>query len=94
MRVAFVNSISVQSGVPVSSVRKDIGFNDRVQADTLWLRGLGHKNKVPVLMILDAATRLLAARRQRSKTSDQFLKQLERGWVATFGVPKVFYKFW
>ena len=55
------------TGVPVSSMPKDTEFNQRVQADTLWIKVPGIRNKQPVLMMSDAMTRLLAARHLKAR---------------------------
>ena len=76
------------SGVPVSSMPKDTMFNERVQADTLWIKIPGHKNKQPVLMMSDAMTRLLAARSLKAETTTEYIKQIEAAWISFFGPMK------
>ena len=76
------------TGVPVSSMPKDTTFNERVQADTLWIKIPGVRNKQPVLMMSDAMTRLLAARHLKSETTEEYIKQLEMAWVGFFGPMK------
>ena len=76
------------NGVPVSSMPKDISFNDRIQADTLWIQMPGKKHKTPVLMMSDSVTRLLAARVLRSETTEEYIRQLESAWVGFFGPMK------
>eukprot|EP00435_Cladocopium_sp_Y103_P032566 s1782_g8.t1 len=76
------------TGVPVSSMPKDTAFNDRVQADTLWIKVPGIRNKQPVLMMSDAMTRLLAARHLRAETTEEYIKQLEMAWISFFGTMK------
>ena len=75
-------------GHPVSSVPRATQFNDRVQADTLWVHVPGRKKATPVLVMSDATTRLVAGRELRAESSEEFIKQLERGWVRNFGPMK------
>ena len=75
-------------GHPVSSVPRATQFNDRVQADTLWVHVPGRKKATPVLVMSDATTRLVAGRELRAESSEEFIKQLERGWVRSFGPMK------
>ena len=77
------------SGVPASSMPKDVGFNDRVQMDTLWIHVPGLKHKQPVLMMSDAVTRLIAARHLQAETSQEFVRQIEQAWINFFGPMKV-----
>eukprot|EP00435_Cladocopium_sp_Y103_P052866 s527_g16.t1 len=72
-------------GQPVSSVPRPTHFNDRVQADTLWDHVPGRKK------ISDATTRLLAGRELRAESTEEFIKQLERGWIRSFGPMKRLY---
>ena len=75
-------------GHPVSSVPRPTHFNDRVQADTLWVHIPGRKKATPVLLMSDATTRLLSGRELRTESTEEFIKQLERGWVRSFGPMK------
>lgn len=80
--------------VPKSSIYKGTFFNDRVQADTLWLkvRPKDSANRVrayPILVISDATTRLCAARLLVDETPDSFQKALERAWVRSFGPMRI-----
>jgi len=76
------------TGVPVSSMPKDSSFNERVQADTLWIKVPNMKHKQPVLMMSDAATRLLAARYIKAETTEENIKQIEAAWISFFGPMK------
>ena len=76
------------TGVPVSSMPKDTEFNQRVQADTLWIKVPGIRNKQPVLMMSDAMTRLLAARHLKAETTEEYIRQLEMAWISFFGPMK------
>ena len=79
------------SQVPKSSVYKGTFFNDRVQADTLWLKVRPNEDSntrvraYPILVISDATTRLCAARLLPDETPDSFQKGLERSWIRSFG---------
>jgi len=59
------------TGATVSSMPKNSSFNERVQADTLWIKVPNMKHKQPVLMMSDAATRLLAARHIKAETTEE-----------------------
>ena len=74
--------------VPVSSVPRSQSFNERVQADTLWIKVDGFKRALPILMISDTATRYVAGRLLHSEQPQEFIAALERGWVRTFGPMK------
>ena len=76
------------TGVPVSSMPKNSSFNERVQADTLWIKVPNMKHKQPVLMMSDAATRLLAARHIKAETTEEYIKQIEAAWISFFGPMK------
>ena len=79
------------SQVPKSSIYKGTFFNDRVQADTLWLKvqpaaDSGTRVRAfPILVISDATTRLCAARLLPDETPESFQKGLERAWIRSFG---------
>ena len=74
------------AGVPVSSFPRQGTFNTRVQADTLWIQVPGARRQLPILMISDSTTRLMAGRYlQGGERSEEFIKQLERAWIRNFG---------
>ena len=75
-------------GHPVPSVPRPTHFNDRVQADTLWVHVPGRRKAIPVLMMSDVTTRLLSGRELRIESTEEFIKQMERGWVRSFGPMK------
>ena len=81
--------------VPKSSIYKGTFFNDRVQADTMWLKvrpsgdGSNRVRAYPILVISDATTRLCAARLLHDETPDSFQKGLERAWIRSFGPMRV-----
>ena len=82
--------------VPKSGLYKGTFFNDRVQADTLWLKIHSHgttssskkPRAVPILVISDATTRFAAARLLPDETAKSFVQALERAWVRNFGTMK------
>lgn len=82
--------------VPKSGLYKGTFFNDRVQADILWLKihsdGTTSSSKkpraVPILVISDATTRFAAARLLPDETAKSFVQALERAWVRNFGTMK------
>ncbi|CAJ1428371.1 unnamed protein product [Effrenium voratum] len=55
-------------------------------AFVLWIQVEG--KPVPVLTMLDAATRYMSARVLPAETSQEFLNAVQRGWVRTFGPPQ------
>ena len=76
---------------PGSSAPRATQFNDRndrAQADTLWVHVPGRKKATPVLVMSDATTRLVSGRELRAESPEEFIKQLERGWVRSFGPMK------
>ena len=69
----------------MSSMPREVPFIHRVQADTMWVHVPGQRRQVPVLMICDSATRLLAARLLLGgEKTEEFIKQLERAWIRNF----------
>lgn len=65
-------------------------FNQRVQADTLWISVPGQRHQQPVLMMSDCTTRPIAARHLRAgEKSEEFIKQIERAWTRNFGPMQV-----
>ena len=60
-------------------------FNDAVQADVLWVhRG---STKYAIMSMVDTATRYTAAALLRSEASEEYIKAVERMWIAHFGAP-------
>ena len=55
---------------------------------TLWVHVPGRKKATPILVMSDATTRLVSGRELRAESSEEFIKQLERGWVRNFGPMK------
>ena len=77
------------SSVPVSSAPKTSSFNERVQVDTLWITPPNHVRALPVLMMSDAMTRLLAARLLPTEDSEEFIRAIEKAWIRSFGPMKI-----
>ena len=71
--------------VPKTTLRTTYRFNERLLSDTIWLQILD--KTTPLLTMMDAATRYVAARVLRRETSSEFLQALERGWIRVFGRP-------
>ena len=68
-----------------STLRTSLRFNDRLLADTIWLQVAGRP--VPVVTMLDAATKYMAARVIRRETTTEFIRSVQRGWIKIFGTP-------
>ena len=77
--------------VPKTGMYRGTFFNDRVQADTMWLRiNRGEDTRpVPILVMSDTTTRLVAARLIPDEKTSSFLQALERGWIRHFGTMNV-----
>ncbi|CAE7831349.1 unnamed protein product, partial [Symbiodinium microadriaticum] len=75
--------------VPKTTLRTTFRFNERLLSDTVWLQVLD--KTVPVITMMDAATRYVAARVVRRATSTEFLQALERGWIRVFGPPRTLF---
>ena len=69
-----------------SALRTSYKFNERLLSDTIWLQVTGRPT--PVVTMLDAASKFLAARVVKKETSGDFLQALQRGWIRTFGPPQ------
>ena len=70
---------------PKSTLRTTYRFNERLLSDTIWLQ-VSDKT-LPVITMMDAATRFLAARLVTKETTSEFIVALQRGWIRTFGPP-------
>ena len=86
MCVQCVSQLAAPAQAPKSALRSANRLNERLLADTMWVTLPGGKT-VPVLSMMDAATRYLVARPLGTESSDQFLRALERGWIKLFGAP-------
>ncbi len=53
----------------------------------MWIK-LG-ENKVPILSVVDVATKFQAASVIYGERTQDFLHALERGWIRHFGCPQV-----
>ena len=62
-------------------------FNHIIQSDVLWLK-LGDK-KIPVLSMVDTATKYQAGAVIYGEKTSDFLHALERCWIRHFGCPSV-----
>eukprot|EP00435_Cladocopium_sp_Y103_P073661 s421_g44.t1 len=72
-------------GVAPSSLPK-AEFNERLQADVLWLKI--DSKKVPTLSLVDEATKYQAASVVHSEKAEHFQHAIERLWIRNFGCPK------
>ncbi|CAE7901478.1 GIP [Symbiodinium sp. KB8] len=70
---------------PKSTLRTTYRFNERLLSDTIWLQ-VSDKT-LPVITMMDAATRFVAARLVTKETTSEFVVALQRGWIRTFGPP-------
>ena len=77
-----------------STLRHGTTFNDRILADTLWISTNSHNKQdtkqdktIPILAIMDANTKLMAARVLDSEKTPDFIQALERAWIRHFGPP-------
>eukprot|EP00971_Amphidinium_carterae_P097471 1928904-Amphidinium_carterae.2 len=70
-------------GRPQSSSTLPSTFNDRVQADILWIDGQ------PTLHLVDEATRFCQARFLNKLTDEEVMEALAEIWLRTFGAMKV-----
>ena len=62
-------------------------FHEILQAYVLWIK-LGEK-KIPILSMVDVATKFQAASVIYGERTQDFLHALERGWLRHFGCPQV-----
>eukprot|EP00913_Durusdinium_trenchii_P011859 g11138.t1 len=62
-----------------------LNFNDVLQADVMWLRR--GTIKYAIMSLVDSATRYTAAVLINSEHTDNYIKALERAWIAHFGPP-------
>ena len=71
--------------VAPAALSKATEFNQRIQADVVWFKI--DKLKVPVLSIVDEATKYQAAMVIYGERSTDFKHALERAWIRHFGPP-------
>ena len=70
-----------------SSSKQFKEFNAQVQADVFYLK-LGDK-KIPVMSMVDSATRFIAAALLHQERSEDYIRAIERAWIRHFGIPQV-----
>ena len=70
-----------------SQLATSLTFNETIQADVMWIK-LGEK-KVPILSMVDVATKFQAASVIYGERTQDFLHALKRGWIRHFGCPQV-----
>ena len=61
-------------------------FNEKLQADVMWIKL--EKEKVPILRIIDLATKYQVAAVVKCEKACNCVRALERGWFRHFGTPK------
>ena len=72
--------------VPPAAVDDVKEFNQQLQADVFWIKL--QDRKVPILSVVDKATRFQAAGVLHSERSEDLQRVLERIWIRHFGCPK------
>ena len=71
--------------VAPSSLKTVSKFNQIVQADVFWLKD--NSNKLPILSMIDEATKFMAALLLKSEKAIDYISALERYWISYFGAP-------
>ena len=61
-------------------------FNEKLQADVMWIKL--DKDKIPVIHIIDLATKYQVAAVMEAEKASNFKKALKRGCFRQFGTPK------
>ena len=62
-------------------------FSEQVQADVFWIKP-DDNSKMPILSIVDSATKYQSATLTPNEQSHALITGLERAWVAHFGPPE------
>ena len=76
--------------VPKTGMYRGTFFNDKVQADTMWLSvSRDGSNRIPILVMSDTTTRMIAARLLPDEKSTSFIQAIERAWTSHFGMMNV-----
>ena len=60
-------------------------FNQIAQADVFWLKD--DSNKLPILSMIDEATKFMAAFLLKSEKAVDYISALELCWISLFGPP-------
>ena len=68
-----------------AAMPKNTQFNEVLQADVMWLRR--GSQKYAVMSMVDSATRFTAAVLVNSEHTENYIKALERAWIAHYGAP-------
>ena len=68
-----------------ATLKQATSFNQTVQADVMWIKL--HDRKVPILHLVDSATKYQVASVVHGEQSKHFSLALERHWIRHFGVP-------
>ena len=75
------------NGIAPVSVPNASEFNQMLQSDVMFFK-LDNQNIVPVLSVIDLATRYQAATVLYGQRTVDFVQALERCWIRHFGPPK------
>ena len=76
---------SLRAQAAPAAMPKNTQFNEALQADVMWLRR--GSQKYAVMSSVDSATRYTAAVLINSEHTDNYIKALERAWIAHYGAP-------
>ena len=79
LRYRKPNQVAPSSSKTVSK------FNQIAQADVFWLKD--DSNKLPILSMIDEATKFMAAFLLKSEKAVDYISALEGCWISLFGPP-------
>ena len=68
---------------PTASPKQATRFNEVVYTDVFWVKTA--TGKVAILSTEAGATRYSALRANKTETTDELIKAIERGWIRQFG---------
>ena len=69
-----------------STVPTATKFNEVIQADVMWIKV--NDQKIPILHVIDLASKFQEATVVNGEKSADFIKALERRWFRIFGIPR------
>ena len=100
MECPYCNKFAVKKQSAPAHAERPTEFNEQLQVDTMWIdlssidgapnttSTTSKGRKIAVLVMIDTATRYMAARTIPDETSGSLRKALEREWIEIFGPPK------
>ena len=100
MECPYCNKFAVKKQSAPAHAERPTEFNEQLQVDTMWIdlssidgapnttSTTSKGRKIAVLVMIDTATRYMAARTIPDETSGSLRKALEREWIRIFGPPK------